>query len=54
MLQTWFGTGIGPMVLGIMLTAFGFRDMYLMCAMIAVASLIMYWAVHGVKTARRA
>ena len=51
---TDFGTGIGPMVLGIMLTAFGFRDMYLMCAMIAVASLIMYWAVHGMKTARRA
>ena len=50
---TDFGTGIGPMILGLVLTAFGFRDMYLICTFIALASLVMYWLVHGFRTVRR-
>ncbi len=43
------GTGIGPTILGILITTVGFREMYLCCAGIAVVSLIMYWSIHGRK-----
>ena len=41
------GTGLGPSILGILIAAVGFRDMYLVCAFIAVASFLMYWGIHG-------
>ncbi len=47
------GTGIGPSVLGILITAIGFRDMYLTCAGIACVSLLMYWVIHGRKEGNR-
>lgn len=46
------GTGIGPMTLGLLLPLTGYRDMYLICAFIALASMIMYWLIHGFKAAR--
>ena len=51
--MTDFGTGIGPMILGVALTVCGYRDMYMLCAGIAIISLAMYWAVHGIKTTGR-
>lgn len=47
------GTGIGPSVLGILITAVGYRDMYLTCAGIAFVSLLMYWFIHGRKEGNR-
>lgn len=41
------GTGLGPSILGILIAAVGFRDMYLVCAFIAFASFLMYWGIHG-------
>ena len=41
------GTGLGPSILGILIAALGFRDMYLVCAFIAFASFLMYWGIHG-------
>ncbi len=46
------GTGIGPMILGVILTAYGFRDMYLICAIIAAVSLVLYWFIHGFRASR--
>lgn len=45
------GTGIGPMVLGMMIPLMGFRSMYLMCAFIGVVSFLMYLGIHGIKAA---
>ncbi len=44
---TDLGTGIGPMVLGLVIATAGYRDMYLSCAVISLVSLMIYWAVHG-------
>ncbi len=41
------GTGLGPSILGILITTIGFREMYLTCVVIAAVSLVMYWAIHG-------
>ena len=41
------GTGLGPTLMGVVLPILGFRDLYLMCAGLALVSLAMYWAVHG-------
>lgn len=43
------GTGIGPMILGLILPLVGYRDMYVTCAFIGVASLLLYWLIHGYK-----
>lgn len=43
------GTGLGPSILGILIAAVGFRDMYLVCAFIAFASFLMYWGIHGMR-----
>ena len=43
------GTGLGPSILGILMAAVGFRDMYLVCAFIAFASFLMYWGIHGMR-----
>lgn len=43
------GTGLGPSILGILIAAMGFRDMYLVCAFIAFASFLMYWGIHGMR-----
>ena len=50
---TDFGTGIGPMILGAALAFFSYRDMYLLCAGIAVFSLAMYWIAHGFRAAKK-
>ena len=44
---TDLGTGMGPAVLGFLITAVGYRDMYLICAVVAFFSLLMYWGIHG-------
>ncbi|MCK9322511.1 MAG: MFS transporter [Candidatus Methanomethylophilaceae archaeon] len=41
--------GIGPLFLGILITYYGYREMYLMMAGVAVLSLIMYIILHGMK-----
>lgn len=41
------GSGLGPSVLGLILSFAGYRQMYLICAMIGVISLVMYWMVEG-------
>lgn len=43
------GTGVGPTILGVLITAIGFRDMYLTCAFVGVVSFLMYWFIHGRK-----
>lgn len=43
------GSGVGPMVLGTVITAWGYSDMYLLCACIAVVSMLMYWGIYGRK-----
>lgn len=46
------GTGLGPSILGVLIAAVGFRDMYLVCAFIAFASFLMYWGIHGRRHGR--
>ena len=41
------GTGLGPSILGILISAIGYRDMYLVCAAVAFVSFLMYWGIHG-------
>ena len=41
------GSGIGPSILGLLITSVGFRDMYLFSAGVACLSLLMYWVIHG-------
>lgn len=41
------GTGLGPSILGLLVTAVGYRDMYLVCVAIAAVAMLMYWAFHG-------
>ena len=36
------GSGLGPMVLGVILPSTGYTGMYIMCALIGVISLLMY------------
>lgn len=43
------GTGLGPSILGIVISSVGYRDMYLLCVGIAFVSMVMYWAIHGRK-----
>ncbi len=51
--MTDLGTGLGPSVLGILITSVGYRDMYLSCVGVAFASLLMYWAIHGMKHGKK-
>ncbi len=44
---TDLGTGLGPMMLGFLISSVGYRDMYLICAMLGLVSLAIYWLVHG-------
>ena len=44
---TDLGSGLGPMFLGMLISGVGYRDMYLICAVIALLSLTIYWVVHG-------
>ena len=43
------GSGLGPMILGILIPMLGYRDMYFVCAILGAVSLVMYWAIHGRK-----
>lgn len=43
------GTGMGPMVLGLVIPILGYRDMYLSCMFVAAFSMVLYWIVHGRK-----
>ena len=47
---TDLGTGFGPSILGLVVTSFGYRDMYMMCVGVALLSLLMYWSFHGNRT----
>lgn len=41
------GSGLGPSVLGLVLSFAGYREMYLICAFVSLVSLLMYWFIHG-------
>ncbi len=41
------GSGFGPFILGTVLAATGYHQMYLICAGVSFCSLFMYWAIHG-------
>lgn len=43
------GSGIGPILLGLVITSFGFPTMFLMCASLALLSAVLYILVHGRK-----
>ena len=43
MALTDLGTGIGPMLLGLMVPVAGYREMYMVCALISLLSMAMYW-----------
>ena len=47
------GTGIGPSVLGVLITAIGYQNMYLTCAGVACVSMLMYWTIHGRREGNR-
>mgnify|MGYP002626982802 CR=1 FL=1 len=46
------GSGFGPFILGSILAATGYHQMYLICAGVSFCSLFMYWAIHGHKEFR--
>ncbi|MBQ0140017.1 MAG: MFS transporter [Kurthia sp.] len=45
-----FGTGFGPFLLGIFIPFIGYRNLYLVMAVIVVFASILYYFVHGKKT----
>ncbi|MDO5862053.1 MAG: MFS transporter [Thermoplasmata archaeon] len=47
------GSGLGPSILGVLITMVGYRDMYLTCVFIAFVSLLMYWFIHGWRHGNR-
>ena len=44
-----FGAGIGPFVLGIMVPIMGYRYLYITMAIVVIASIILYYFMHGRK-----
>ena len=40
------GSGIGPMMLGALIPVIGYGDMYMVCALFGVASMLMYLGLH--------
>ena len=44
---TDLGTGMGPSILGFIVAAMGYSEMYMICAFIGVISFFMYWLAHG-------
>ncbi|WP_145456353.1 MFS transporter, partial [Staphylococcus epidermidis] len=46
---TDFGAGIGPFVLGIMVPIMGYRYLYITMAIVVIASIILYYFMHGRK-----
>lgn len=43
------GIGIGPIIIGLILPALGYRGMYMTMAAIIVVSIVIYYFVHGKK-----
>lgn len=41
------GSGLGPSMLGLIVTMSGYRDMYMSCVVIALFSMALYWCVYG-------
>jgi len=42
-----FGAGIGPFILGIIVTATGFRELYFIMAALAFCCIALYYFIHG-------
>ena len=40
------GSGVGPMILGLIIPLMGYRDMYLTCAALGAVSMFMYWLLR--------
>lgn len=47
------GLGIGPFLLGFLVPVFGYRNMYLMLAVIVFISIFLYYFLHGKKQSYR-
>lgn len=47
------GLGIGPLLIGMLIQIFGFRDMYMILAIIVLLSIFPYYLVNGKKAATR-
>ncbi len=47
------GCGLGPVILGIVVNAGGYRTMYWVCVLIALAGLIYYFFAHGRKAGEK-
>ena len=47
------GSGFGPMILGAVLELLSYREMYFALSVVAVATVIIYYLVHGRKKAKR-
>lgn len=45
------GLGVGPIVIGLTVTSLGYRGMYLMMAALVLVSILVYYWVHGKKSA---
>lgn len=41
--------GFGPLVLGLVISMVGYREMYLLCALLSLVSLVAYVALHGIR-----
>lgn len=48
------GIGFGPLFLGAIIGAFGFRSMYMAMAVLAIVSIILYYFLHGRYTKKEA
>ena len=46
---TDLGSGLGPMILGVLIPIIGYRDMYLTCAVFGIISMLLYWSLYGRK-----
>jgi len=44
------GVGIGPLVLGLVIPATGYKGMYFLLAVVALLCMLLYYFVHGRKT----
>ncbi len=47
------GTGVGPSVMGAVVSLVGYRDMYAFSILVCMASLMLYMSSHGLREARR-
>lgn len=45
-----FGAGIGPFILGVIIPYVGYSNLYLIMALVVLASVLLYYSLHGRKS----